>query len=167
MHPICRLTMSALCSSVMLAALSAGAAELVWQKKLEDKIEWSKLTDVGVLITASDDGLTVFGPKGKQLWSLDDLDDLAPFNVSPIDGSPYVLINEHVSKIPQRARLRILELDSGKSIFDTGAVRGNNLGAFPVPEQAMVVFAIDQPGGGGRKSGTYLVAFDVLEAKEL
>lgn len=75
------------------------------------------MSDAGVLITASDKGLVVFGPGGKVLWSRDDLDDLAPFNVTPIAGSPYLVVSEHEGKIPPKARLQIIEQETGQVAF--------------------------------------------------
>jgi outer membrane protein assembly factor BamB len=142
---------------------SAVASKQVWQQPLQAEVEWSKLASNGVLIVGYKNGLGVFSPEGEALWNRDDLRELAPFNVTPIPETPYLLINEHLGKIPPKARLQIVDFMTGETSFDSGVVPGNNLGAFAVPGRPIVLFAIDRPGGNGLKAGAYLVAFSLAD----
>ncbi len=111
----------------------------------------------GTLIVATEHTLAHYAAEsGERLWQRDDFKKLAPFNVTAIAGTPYLLINEHLSSIPPKGRLQVLDIMSGKTLWDTGEVPGFNLGVYPVIEKNLVMFVFDRTGGGGVKSGNYI-----------
>ncbi|MEZ5278562.1 MAG: PQQ-binding-like beta-propeller repeat protein [Opitutaceae bacterium] len=147
--------------------IGLSAAEESWTRPLPSEVTWTKLAPNGSLVVGYSNGLGVFSPSGDNLWNRDDLRDLAPFNVNPVPETPYLLINEHKSKIPPKARLQIIDYTSGETFFDSGVVPGNNLGAYPIPGRPIVLFAIDRPGGRDIQEGTFLVAFSLVDGSKV
>lgn len=151
----------------LFSTVCAQASSVSWQQTLAEESTWSRLTFAGTLLVATETSLAHYASdSGEQLWLRDDMNRLAQFNVRDIVGSPFLVISEHVSNTPVKARLQVLNLMSGETIWDTGVVYGNGLGLFPAPEHNLLLFGIDQPGGKGVKSGTYVVGYNIDDGKE-
>ncbi len=129
---------------------------------LPGEMRWSQLTDIGTLLVGGKGYLThVDTESGEPLWSRTDLGHLAPFNVRPVAGSPYLVISEQVGKIPPKSRLQMLDVMTGETLWDTGQTLGNNLAGFPIPQKQLVLFVRDITGVKGKKPGAYLSALQM------
>ena len=153
---------------IVFASSYAHAGSVSWQQALVEESTWSRVTFAGTLLVASQNSLAHYASdSGEQLWLRDDMHRLAQFNVRDIAGSPFLIVSEHVSNTPVKSRLQVLNLMSGETIWDTGVVLGNNLGVFPAPAHNLLLSGIDQPGGKGVKSGTYVVGFNIDNGEEV
>ncbi len=64
-----------------------------WTKVFPSKIKWYKITDPGVLVAGTNDGLYGINPKdGKEIWKLDQIENIQEENYDPIEGTPYVVL---------------------------------------------------------------------------
>ncbi|MDP6435735.1 MAG: PQQ-binding-like beta-propeller repeat protein [Gammaproteobacteria bacterium] len=145
----------------------AFAGPASWQQLLSEESTWSRVTFAGPLLVATENNLAHYASdSGEQLWIREDMNRLAQFNVSTVPGSPFLILNEHVSSTPAKSRLQVLNLMSGETIWDTGVLLGNSLGIYPAPENNLLVFIIEQPGGTGMKQGVYVVGFSVDDGEE-
>jgi outer membrane protein assembly factor BamB len=78
-----------LVTSLALFAQEAPA----WKKKFDGKIKWYQLSEAGVVIVCSNDGLYGLKPEdGTEIWKHAEFDGIKEENYSPIDGSPFVAI---------------------------------------------------------------------------
>ena len=64
-----------------------------WTKSFPTKIKWYKITDAGVLVVGTKDGLYGLSPSdGKELWKDDDIENIQEENYDPIEGTPYIVL---------------------------------------------------------------------------
>ena len=139
-------------------------ADEVWRTALPQEAEWSRVTWTGSLMVGSKDTLTHINSDGAVLWSRDDLGRLAPFNVQTVPGSDALLVNRLVSKIPPKSQLTVVAQSTGETLWATDEVIGSNLGAYPILDRGMVVFARDA-AQAGKKAGSYLLALDLASGE--
>ena len=143
----------------VFTAFCANSADLAWQKSLGEENEWSRLTFAGTLLVASEGRLEHFDPAtGNALWSRDDLGRLAQFNVRDLAGTPYLVVNAQTDKVPPKARLQVLNIGSGETLWDTGDVPGTGLGAYPVANGNLLLTAANLNKDGETKAGLYVTA---------
>ena len=148
--------------------LSASATELAWQQTLDEENTWSRLTFAGTLLVASENQLAHFDPStGEVIWQRVDMRELAQFDVRDVSGTPFLVINEHVSSRPKRSRLQLLDLGNGENIWDTGEIAGYVLGSYPLPRKNLLLSALSMQRSGDSKSGIYLVAYSLGDGEEL
>jgi outer membrane protein assembly factor BamB len=151
-----------------LVCCHAAASNVVWRQPLAEEVKWSQLTSTGTLIVAGKRSLVhVDTGSGKSLWRRDDLGALAPFNVRLVPGLPYVVISEHVGKLPPKSQLTVLDFETGETIWETGITIGSNLGGYPIPERALAIFVREITGAKGIKPGTYVSAHKLETGEEI
>ena len=156
--------MSRLVALLVSLTATVAAADELWRTPLPQEAEWSRVTWTGSLLVGGKDTLTHINGDGAVLWSRDDLGRLAPFNVQTVPGSDALLVNRLVSKIPPKSQLTVVAQSTGETIWATDEVIGNNLGAYPVLERQMVIFARDA-AQAGQKAGSYLSALDLTSGE--
>lgn len=64
-----------------------------WTKTFPSKINWYKITDAGILIAGTKDGLYGITPSdGKEAWKIDNIENIQEENYDPIEGTPYIVL---------------------------------------------------------------------------
>jgi outer membrane protein assembly factor BamB len=153
-------------SLLMFGSVTWALDEANWEQELGSDYVWSQVTEMGTLLVSTEKSLLNIKPEdGSILWQREDMAELAPFNVNPIVGTPLIIVNEFEGTIPPKARLQVIDMITGKNLWDTGVIKGANLGAVPVPEHNLVLYGIQYhvvPEGENRKDlkpGSYVTAF--------
>jgi len=67
--------------------------------------------------------------------------------VSLVYGTPLALINEHAGTLPPKTQLQLIDIQTGKSLWDTGVFQASNLIAIPIASHNLVLYAADHSGG--------------------
>ncbi len=102
---------------LIIAASSLAQETPVWKKKFEGSIKWYKISDAGILIVCSGDGL--YGIKsddGSEIWKLTQFDGIKEDNYDPIDGTPFVAI---VTGSAMKRIHTIIDVTDGKIIANS------------------------------------------------
>ena len=78
----------------VLASIFANAQKATdWTKNFPSKINWYKITDAGILVVGTNDGLYGVSPsEGKELWKIDKIENIQEENYDPIEGTPYIVL---------------------------------------------------------------------------
>lgn len=64
-----------------------------WVKTFPSKVRWYKITDPGVLVVGTNDALYGLSPSdGKEIWKLDQIENIQEENYDPIEGTPYIVL---------------------------------------------------------------------------
>ncbi|MEO6583974.1 MAG: hypothetical protein ABIO05_06600, partial [Ferruginibacter sp.] len=63
-----------------------------WTKTFPSKINWYRITDAGVLVVGTKDGLYGINPDGKEVWKIDQIENIQEENYDPIEGTPYIVM---------------------------------------------------------------------------
>ena len=112
--------MKYLFSILMLTLLSIGATaqnKSDWTKNFPSKINWYKITDAGVLVVATKDGLYGVNPgDGKEIWKNDDIENIDESNYDPIEGTPYIVM---AKRGIFKSSNKIVDVVTGKQIANT------------------------------------------------
>lgn len=88
-----------------------------WTKNFPSKINWYKITDAGVLVVATKDGLYGVNPSdGKEIWKNDDIENIDEDNYDPIEGTPYIVM---AKRGLFKSSNKIVDVVTGKQIANT------------------------------------------------
>jgi len=88
-----------------------------WTKNFPSKINWYKITDAGVLVVATKDGLYGVNPSdGKEIWKNDDIENIDESNYDPIEGTPYIVM---AKRGVFKSSNKIVDVVTGKQIANT------------------------------------------------
>lgn len=88
-----------------------------WTKNFPSKINWYKITDAGVLVVATKDGLYGVNPSdGKEIWKNDDIENINEDNYDPIEGTPYIVM---AKRGIFKSSNKIVDVVTGKVIANT------------------------------------------------
>ena len=88
-----------------------------WTKNFPSKINWYKITDAGVLVVATKDGLYGVNPTdGKEMWKNDDIENIDENNYDPIEGTPYIVM---AKRGLFKSSNKIVDVVTGKLIANT------------------------------------------------
>ena len=64
-----------------------------WTKNFPTKINWYKVTDAGILVVGTNDALYGVNPTdGKEVWKIDNIENIQEENYDPIEGTPYIVL---------------------------------------------------------------------------
>ena len=64
-----------------------------WTKSFPSKVKWYKITDAGVLVVGTNDALYGVNPSdGKEVWKIDQIENIKEENYDPIEGTPYIVL---------------------------------------------------------------------------
>lgn len=152
-------------TAILWGISTAGATTMSWESDIGAESTWSRLTYAGTLLAATEGTLLHFDAEtGEILWRRDDLKKLAQFNVNDVPGTPFLIISERVGNVPPKSHLQVLNISTGETLWDTGEVAGAGLGAFPVPEKDLLVFAADLHG---KKPGNYVTGYTMSTGEQL
>ena len=145
--------------SIIFLPFCAKSAALAWQQPLDEEIEWSRLTFAGTLLVAGERQLVHIDPRsGSALWVREDLPRLAQFNVRDVPGTSYLVINAQTDRSPATTRLQVVNIGTGRTIWDTGDMGGTALGAYPLAKRNLLVSAANLNEEGDSKAGLYVTA---------
>ena len=112
--------MKYLFSLLMLTLVGIGAFaqnKSDWTKNFPSKINWYKITDAGVLVVATKDGLYGVNPTdGKEIWKNDDIENIDEGNYDPIEGTPYIVM---AKRGLFKSSNKIVDVVTGKQIANT------------------------------------------------
>lgn len=156
--------------AVLLILVSAGTtcADPLWSTPLTQEVKWSRLTPAGTLIIGGKDTLShVNTTTGEVLWHKEGMFNLAPFNLRFAGAAPVVVVSQLVSKIPQKNNLRVLDLTTGRTVWETGVRMGASLGGYTYPARNLVLFVREVVGEKGVKNGTYISAHELSSGQLL
>ena len=88
-----------------------------WIKNFPSKINWYKITDAGVLVVATKDGLYGVNPTdGAEIWKNDDIENIDEGNYDPIEGTPYIVM---AKRGLFKSSNKIVDVVTGKQIANT------------------------------------------------
>lgn len=153
---------------LLVSAGSIQAQGSIWQTELPDEMKWSVLSPAGTLVVGGDNYLAhVHTGTGALLWTRDDMQNLAPFNVRFAGSVPYMIVSQLVSKVPPKNQLQVVDLETGETVWDTGAKLGANLGVYPLVGRGQVIFLREVTGEKGLENGTYVSAVDTSSGTAL
>src|SRR6476661_3518064 len=77
-------------------AQSSMAQSTDWTKTFPSKIKWYRITDAGVLVVGTNDALYGISPAdGKEIWKIDDIENIQEENYDPQEGTPYIVLAKH------------------------------------------------------------------------
>jgi outer membrane protein assembly factor BamB len=128
---------------LFLAAGISFAGELLWQQKFDKEINWRKMTELGTLIYATDDGLYCLNPaNGEQLWKLEDesMKKIQQGQVEFIPATPLMLLDIKKGKGNITGTLSAIDITDGKTVWATGEQKGMGVGVFPDYERGEIVY---------------------------
>ena len=145
--------------SALFLSFCANSADLAWQQPLDEASNWSRLTFAGTLLVAGERQLVHIDPRsGSALWVREDLPPLAQFNVHDVPGTSYLVINAQTDRSPATTRLQVMNIGTGRTLWDTGDVGGTALGAYPVSGKNLLLSAANLKKDGEIKAGLYVTA---------
>ena len=102
---------------VLVSKLSFAQKTTDWTKTFPSKIKWYKITDAGILIAGTNDGVYGLNPKdGKEVWKLDQIENIQEENYDPIEGTPYVVF---AKKGLFKSVNNIVDVVTGKTVADS------------------------------------------------
>ena len=88
-----------------------------WIKTFPSQIKWYKITDAGVLVVGTKDGLYGISPsEGKEIWKNDDIENIDEDNYDPIEGTPYIVLAKAGLF---KSTNKIIDVVTGKQIANT------------------------------------------------
>ncbi len=112
--------MKYLFSLVVVTLLGVGAIaqnKTDWTKNFPSKINWYKITDAGVLVVCTKDGLYGVNPSdGKEVWKDDDIENIKEDNYDPIEGTPYIVL---AKKGLTKSSNKIVDVVTGKVVANS------------------------------------------------
>lgn len=152
---------------VLSAAVAEAAASKLWSAKLPDKLTWQRVTELGTLLVGTKGSVLSYDPQtGKPLWVRDDIDNVAPFNVREIQGTPAILVVQQTGSIPPKSKGFALDVSTGKTLWEMPEIMGSYLGSFAIPEKNMAVFFVQQ-FGQAEGDGIFVKAVNAYDGKLL
>jgi len=127
--------------AVALAGVGpAQAGKLLWSKKLDQEVNWHRVTHLGTLLVGTDDRLSCLDPEtGEPLWVRDDLKKLATWNVEEIPGTPLLLTHVNLGTVQAKTSLHAVDILTGQDRWQTEQLRGVTVDSFPVHAKGYVV----------------------------
>lgn len=88
-----------------------------WTKTFSSKIKWYKITDAGILVVGTADGLYGVNPSdGKEIWKNDDIENIQEENYDPIEGTPYIVL---AKRGLLKSTNKIVDVVTGKEVANT------------------------------------------------
>ena len=64
-----------------------------WIKNFTSNVKWYKITDAGILVVGTNDALYGINPTdGKEVWKIDQIENIQEENYDPIEGTPYIVL---------------------------------------------------------------------------
>lgn len=83
---------------LLLAAIFSACSAVAqqgtdWTKTFPTKVKWYKITDAGILVAGTNDALYGISPSdGKEVWKIDNIENIQEENYDPIEGTPYIVL---------------------------------------------------------------------------
>lgn len=106
---------------VGLSNVSNAGTDPKWKANFTKEISWIKVTDVGVPVLATEDGLYgINSEDGSILWKNEDLKKLIVETYEPLAGTPFIIINPGAQ--PVKAKTGFAAMASIGSAFNKGYV---------------------------------------------
>ena len=88
-----------------------------WTKSFPSKVKWYKITDAGVLVVGTNDALYGVNPSdGKEVWKIDQIENIKEENYDPIEGTPYIVL---AKRGLTKSVNNIVDVVTGKMIANT------------------------------------------------
>lgn len=88
-----------------------------WTKDFQSKINWYKISDAGILVVATKDGLLGISPKdGSEIWKNEDIENIQETNYDPIEGTPYAALSK--AGLTKSVN-KIIDLVTGRVVANT------------------------------------------------
>ena len=80
--------------SLMMITLFVSAQKATdWIKNFPSNVKWYKITDAGILVVGTNDALYGVNPSdGKEVWKIDQIENIQEENYDPIEGTPYIVL---------------------------------------------------------------------------
>ena len=80
--------------SLMMITLFVSAQKATdWIKNFPSNVKWYKITDAGILVVGTNDALYGVNPSdGKEVWKIDQVENIQEENYDPIEGTPYIVL---------------------------------------------------------------------------
>lgn len=106
----------ACCSALAMQAQSSTD----WTKTFPSAIKWYRITDAGILVVGTKDALYgVNPPDGKEIWKIDQIENIQEENYDPIEGTPYIVL---AKRGLTKSVNNIVDVATGKWIADSKAL---------------------------------------------
>lgn len=137
-----------LCCILMMAAAAFAQKKADWQKNFPSRINWYMVSDAGVLLVATKDGLYGLSPEGQEIWKNDEIENIKESNLDPIDGTPYISLAKQ-SFI--KSSNKVIDVVSGTVVANSDELGFHNvLKRLYLPQSNQVLFY------GGSKNGVLM-----------
>ena len=115
-------------ASLVWSTFSFAQQSTDWTKNFPSKINWYKITDAGVLVVGTKDGLYGITPAdGKEAWKVDQIENIQEENYDPIEGTPYIVM---AKRGLMKSSNNIVDVVTGKITINT-----SNLGLAAVTKR--------------------------------
>lgn len=102
----------------LVAGIGANAQKANdWTKNFPSKINFYNITDAGILVVGTKDGLYGIQPgDGKELWKQDEIENIQEDNYDPIEGTPYIVL---AKRGLMKSSNKIVDVVTGKEVANT------------------------------------------------
>jgi outer membrane protein assembly factor BamB len=128
-------------------ATSAFAGSNLWTYKNPSDIKWHKLSWNGNIIFGGDTLACIDAQSGQAIWTRADLNGLTAYQVSEVEGSPYLLVTKNSMT---GTKLSALNVETGKTFWETEKLKGATIGVFPHPTKDLVLILTSGSQGQGK-----------------
>jgi outer membrane protein assembly factor BamB len=118
-----------------------------WTKTFPSKVKWYKITDAGVLVVGTKDGLYGVNPAdGKEIWKNDDIENIQEENYDPIEGTPYIVLAK--SGLFKSSN-KIVDVVTGKEVANTKelGLAGITKRIYLMKSNAVLFYGLASDGG--------------------
>jgi hypothetical protein len=130
-----------------------------WQKNFPSKINWYKVSDAGILLVATKDGLYGLSAEGQEVWKADDIENIKESNLDIIENTPYIVL---VKSGLVKGNNKVVDVVTGKTVFNSA---DNGLASVTkrlyLPKSNKLVFY------GTGKSGLILMLVDLSTGQKV
>ena len=135
-----------LLSSIALISHISFAQNNDWTKTFASKINWYKITDPGVLVVGTKDGLYgINSTDGKEIWKNGEIENIQESNYDPIEGTPYIVLAKGGLL---KSTNKIVDVVTGKEVvnsFDLG-LQGVTKRIYLLKSNAVLLYGTSKTG---------------------
>jgi len=150
--------------AVALLAAPALASTQLWSKKLEQDVEWHKVTALGTVLLGTTDSLAALKPDtGEIAWKRDDLKKVAEANVDEIWGTPLLVVGDNQGSMMTKTKVVALDIATGQTLWQSDELRGVTVAVEPIyPKGYLLAVTVS---ANAAKSKLDFTALDMVTGK--
>jgi outer membrane protein assembly factor BamB len=147
-----------------ICAVPAIATDSSWNYKHGKEIKWMRLAGSGDVLAASDSSIFCLNPEtGTERWKRDDLQGISSYQADEIEGTPFLVVSKNNFG---STKVSVLDIQTGKTEWETDKIKGATIGIFPVYEKDMVIIFTSHASGEAKTKPT-MYAFTLSTGQAL